>query len=522
MAECGIEGAQLDGPLAFENAISREAAVAKGLAGPVVGDPDILLFPDLGAGNTLAKQLQYLAGAESAGQWWAPACRSRWPARPRGRGSHAPRGARRRRHRWASPAFPRPRRTRRAMQPDPARPAWRRLRAASLALSLLAPFAAPGCDEPAEADSAAAAPGPPPPRPAGLDPAQAGRQPSSEEAEAVAAAASALGYRLMPDFETLAARVMPAVVSIAVTAGAAPALPPPLRGTPFERQFRERYGGEAQPPVVGAGSGFLLDPSGLVVTNRHVVGGAAVVTVSLHDGTRMPARVLGTDPIADAALLQVEARRPLPYVALGDSDSLRIGQWVLAAGNPFGLGGSATSGIVSALGRNIGVGPFDDFIQTDAAINPGNSGGPLFNLAGEVVGVNTAIYSPSGANAGIGFATPAARLRPVIEALATGRPVVRGWLGIAMAESPAGGRADPGGVLLQRVLPGGPADRAGLRSGDVLLALDGRPVAGVPDVVRRIAATPPGQIVAVTLRRGGKEQAVEVTVEQRPNVSGAG
>lgn len=280
---------------------------------------------------------------------------------------------------------------------------------AALAAILLLPLAA--CDDPPPAP-------PPPQRPAAVQP----------------PAAAPLALRGAPDFEQLALQVMPAVVSIAVTQEAAAELPPQLRGTPFERHFRDRFRGRERQAVTGAGSGFIIDPSGLVVTANHVVGDASRVVVSLLDGTELPARILGTDELTDLAVLRIEAERPLPHVALGQSGTMRIGQWVLAAGNPFGLGGSVTSGIVSALGRNIGLGPFDDFIQTDAPINPGNSGGPLFNLAGEVIGINTAIYSPSGASAGIGFATPSDLAGPIIARLRAGEQVRRGWLGISVAD----------------------------------------------------------------------------------------
>jgi serine protease Do len=379
------------------------------------------------------------------------------------------------------------------MLPSPARFAG----ALVLAAAILA-----GCDDPA--------PAPPPPPPA------SGAS-ATPPAAPVQDASGARGMRLMPDFEELAAQVMPAVVSIAVTQEAAADLPPEIRGTPLERHFRDRYRGRDQPQVQGAGSGFIIDPSGIIVTNNHVAGSATRVVVSLLDGTELPARLLGTDELTDIAVLQVQAGRPLPHVALGDSDALRIGQWVLAAGNPFGLGGSVTSGIVSALGRNIGAGPLDDFIQTDAAINPGNSGGPLFNLAGEVAGISTAIYSPSGGSAGIGFATPATLVRPVIAKLVAGEPVRRGWLGVAMADQP--GARPPGaphGALLAHVLPNGPAARAGLRDGDVITALDGEPVPGTREIVRRVAAMTPGQRARLTVLRDGRERQVEVEVAARP------
>ncbi|MBX9698377.1 MAG: trypsin-like peptidase domain-containing protein, partial [Acetobacteraceae bacterium] len=260
----------------------------------------------------------------------------------------------------------------------------------------------------------------------------------------MASAQRPFGGMLVPDFADLAERVLPAVVNIAVTSEhRAVELPPEFRGTPFERYFRERQRRGRQ-EAQGAGSGFIIDAAGYIVTNNHVVGNATRVVVSLQNGTEYVARVVGSDDLTDLALLKIEPRGTLPVVTWGASGSLRIGQWILAAGNPFGLGGTVTSGIVSARGREIGAGPFDDFLQTDAAINPGNSGGPLFNIAGEVVGISTAIYSPSGASAGIGFATPSDLARPVIEALRRDGRVERGWLGVSVqdaATEPAGGGA---------------------------------------------------------------------------------
>ncbi len=326
-------------------------------------------------------------------------------------------------------------------------------------------------------------------------------------------AAPAQRGALLPDFADLAERVLPAVVNIAVTGEqAAGTLPPELRGTPLERYFRERRGRQQ---VQGAGSGFVIDPAGYVVTNNHVVGNATRVLVSLQDGTELPARVVGTDDLTDLALLRIEARAPLTAVPW-NSTPVRTGQWVLAAGNPFGLGGTITTGIVSARGRDIGTGPFDDFIQTDAAINPGNSGGPLFNLAGEVIGINTAIYSPTGASAGIGFATPAELARGVIEGIRRDGRVERGWLGVSVqdvgAEAPRGRR----GVQIQGVERNSPAARAGLRQGDVVTALNGTALETSRSLIRTVAGVAPGQSVRLTLLREGRSQEVAVQVGRRP------
>jgi serine protease Do len=323
----------------------------------------------------------------------------------------------------------------------------------------------------------------------------------------------------LPDFADLAERALPAVVNIAVTSDGRAEVPQEFRGTPFERYFRDRRGRQ---PTQGAGSGFIIDASGLVVTASHVVGNATRVVVALQNGQEYPARVVGFDELTDLALLRVEAGRPLPFVPWGSSAAMRVGHWVLAAGNPFGLGGTITVGIVSARGRDIG-GPFDDFLQTDAPINPGNSGGPLFNLAGEVIGINTAIYSPSGASAGIGFSVPSDLARPVIEQLRAGGRVERGWLGVQVQDLPAdepGRRGSPApagrGVLVAGVERGSPAARAGLRQGDTVIAINGDRVDTSRALVRNIAAVPPGQTVRLSILRDGRPNEIPVQVGRRP------
>lgn len=317
---------------------------------------------------------------------------------------------------------------------------------------------------------------------------------------------------LLPDFADLAERVLPAVVNIAVSGEQTVQPPPEFRGTPFERYFRGR-----RERVQGAGSGFVIDPSGLVVTNNHVVGQAQRVTVGVQGGQELTARVIGGDELTDLALLRVESRSPLVAVNFGSSAAMRIGQWVLAAGNPFGLGGTVTSGIISARGRDIGAGPFDDFIQTDAAINPGNSGGPLFNMAGEVIGINTAIYSPSGASAGIGFATPSDLARPVIETLRRDGRVERGWLGVSVQDLPAEDpRSSRRAVLIAGVERTGPAGRGGLRAGDVVLAINGERTETSRGLIRSVAAVAPGQNVRLTVLRDGRTQEVTLQVGRRP------
>ena len=333
-------------------------------------------------------------------------------------------------------------------------------------------------------------------------------------------AAPGTRFTVVPDFADLAAAVLPAVVNIAVTGEQTAPIPPELRGTPFERYFRGPRGGSGgRQQVQGAGSGFIIDSAGFVVTNNHVVGSAARVVVSLQDGSEHPARVVGTDELTDLALLRIESRVPLTAVPWGSSP-VRVGQWVMAAGNPFGLGGTVTTGIVSARGREIGAGPFDDFIQTDAAINPGNSGGPLFNTAGEVIGINTAIYSPSGASAGIGFATPSDLARGVIDQLRRDGRVERGWLGVAVQDAGADAPRGRRGVTIQGVERNSPAARAGLRQGDLVTALNGERVETSRALIRTIAGVTPGQSVRLTLTREGRAQDINVQVGRRPAGTG--
>jgi serine protease Do len=264
------------------------------------------------------------------------------------------------------------------------------------------------------------------------------------------------------------------------------------------------------------GSGFVIDPAGLIVTNNHVVEGAESIEVHLQDDTVLKAEVVGRDPKTDLAVLRVKPAAPLASVALGNSDSLRIGEWVVAIGNPFGLGGSVSLGIVSARNRDINAGPYDDFIQTDAAINKGNSGGPLFNLKGEVMGINTAIFSPSGGSVGIGFSVPANTAKNVIDQLIQFGETRRGWLGVKIqsvtddiAESLNLGKA--GGALVADVTPTGPAEKAGIQAGDVVIEFNGRPVNSMRDLPKIVAETPIGSKVPVKLLRKGQE--VMVTAE---------
>ena len=317
-------------------------------------------------------------------------------------------------------------------------------------------------------------------------------------------------------FAPLVRQVLPAVVNIAVTEEVAGndllnQLPPEMRGTPLERQFKKRFGNRRE-QVLGAGSGFIVDPSGIIVTNDHVVGHAAKIVVSLTDGREFPARVLGDDELTDVAVIKVDAPAALPFVPWGDSRKTEVGDWILAAGNPFGLGGSITAGIVAARGRDIGAGPFDDFLQLDAAINPGNSGGPTFNQAGQVVGMNTAIVSPNNGSVGIGFAIPSEIVEPIVAELRAHNHIDRGWLGVSVEDA-----AEPGqGVAVASVEKGGPAAKAGMRAGDVVVAVNGDHIDTARGLIKAVAAVPPGHPARLSVRRGSETMEITVTVGQRP------
>jgi serine protease Do len=319
-------------------------------------------------------------------------------------------------------------------------------------------------------------------------------------------------------FAPMVKRVLPAVVNIRITetvsGGEDPFafLPPEL-----QQQFRERFRGRKQ-RMQGAGSGFVIDPAGYIVTNEHVVGHADEIIVGLADGSELPARVIGTDELTDVALIKVEPKAPLPAVSWGDSRSVEVGDWVVAAGNPFGLGGSISAGIISARGRDIGAGPFDDFLQIDAPVNPGNSGGPVFNEQGQVIAVDTAIASPTGASVGIAFAIPSEIVRPIVADLRDHGRVDRGWLGVSVAETPE--TEHGGGVRIAAVDRRGPALRAGLRAGDAVTAVNGQPIASARGLIRAIAKSPPGSQVHLQVRRGEREIEISVTVGRRPNGQG--
>ncbi len=270
--------------------------------------------------------------------------------------------------------------------------------------------------------------------------------------------------------------------------------------------------------AISLGSGFVIDPSGIVVTNNHVIADADSITVTFQDGTDYKAELIGKDTKTDLAVLRIKPTKPLPALKFGDSDRTRVGDWVLAIGNPFGLGGSVTAGILSARAREINAGPYDDFLQTDAAINRGNSGGPMFNMAGEVIGINTAIYSPTGGSIGIGFAIPSDLAKPIIDQLETYHHARRGWLGVNIQSvneeiaDTLGLTGKPRGALVAAVQDGGPAKAAGIKPGDIVLTFDGRDVLDMHHLPRIVAETPIDKVAKVGIWRGKKLLTLDVKV----------
>ncbi|HEY1310505.1 MAG TPA: DegQ family serine endoprotease [Pseudolabrys sp.] len=305
--------------------------------------------------------------------------------------------------------------------------------------------------------------------------------------------------------------------SVDMSNNAVPDLPP---GSPFEEFFDEFFknrrgqggqGGQTPRRVNSLGSGFIIDASGLVVTNNHVIADSDEITVILNDSTNLKAEIVGRDTKTDLALLRVKSDKPLKAVKFGDSDKLRLGEWVIAIGNPFSLGGTVTAGIVSARNRDIQSGPYDNYIQTDAAINRGNSGGPLFNLNGEVIGVNTAIISPSGGSIGIGFAVPSKTVVAVIDQLREFKEVRRGWLGVRIQQvtdeiADSLSIKPPRGALIAGIDDKGPAKPAGIEPGDVVVKFDGQDIKEMRDLPKIVAETPVGKDVEVTIIRKGKEE----------------
>ncbi len=328
-------------------------------------------------------------------------------------------------------------------------------------------------------------------------------------------------------FADLAEKLLPAVVNISSTqmieggaGGLEPFEFPP--GSPFEeffREYRKRQKPDQPRRGMSLGSGFIIDAEGYVVTNNHVIAEAEEITVILQDNTELKAEIVGRDAKTDLALLKVEAKKKLPAIKWGDSNAARVGDWVMAIGNPFGLGGSVTAGIISARARDINSGPYDDYIQTDASINRGNSGGPLFDMDGRVVGINTAIFSPSGGSVGIGFAIPSALAETVVSQLREFGQTRRGWLGVRIqgvtdeiAESL--GLDEAKGALVAKVNEGEPAHKAGLVAGDVILSFDGKEVPNVRRLQRIVAETPIGKTVKITVWRDEGEKTFDVSVGQ--------
>ncbi|HEY5090169.1 MAG TPA: DegQ family serine endoprotease, partial [Polyangia bacterium] len=361
---------------------------------------------------------------------------------------------------------------------------------------------------------------------------------------AVLFAQSAFARGAPDSFADLAAKLLPAVVNVSSSAGVpasdatGPVVPPVFPpGSPFEqffKDFMERHrpqggngggGGKPEPDrrMQSLGSGFIVDASGIVVTNNHVIEGADEITVTLQDNTSLKAKVIGRDTTGDIALLKVDAGHPLPALAFGDSAAMRVGDWVLAIGNPFGLGGTVTAGIVSARGRDIHEGPYDDFIQTDAPINRGNSGGPLFNMDGQVIGINTAIYSPSGGSIGIGFAIPSKIAQLVVGQIREFGHPRRGWLGVRIQEvtqdiaDSLGLHGGAHGALVAGVNAGGPADGAHLRNGDVILSFNGAPVKDMRALPRIVADTDVGKQVPLEVWRDGKDVTLQATLAEKPD-----
>ncbi len=324
----------------------------------------------------------------------------------------------------------------------------------------------------------------------------------------------------------LASGLLDAVVNISTSQkvkdeGDGPATPKVPYNSPFQDFFNDffknRNNDNSNRKVSSLGSGFVIDPTGYIVTNNHVIEGADDIEVIFPNGNKLKARLIGTDTKTDLSVLKVESKRPLVSVKFGDSAGMRIGDWVMAIGNPFGLGGSVTVGIVSARGRNINAGPYDNFIQTDAAINKGNSGGPLFNMKGEVIGINTAIISPSGGSIGIGFAVPSELAEGVVKQLMDFGETRRGWLGVRIQPvtddvANSLGLDSAKGALVAGVIKGGPVDNGSIKAGDVILKFDGKDVDEMRDLPRVVAESPVGKAVDVIIMRDGKQQTVKVTL----------
>jgi serine protease Do len=339
----------------------------------------------------------------------------------------------------------------------------------------------------------------------------------------VAAAGVASATTVLPDFVALAKRLKPAVVNVSTAKTIAPQkklhrAPNPFGPDPFDEFFNKFFENSPQHAYKqrSLGSGFIISSEGYILTNNHVVAGADEIKVKLSDKREFKAEIKGADEKLDLALLKIDAKDHFTVAKLGDSDKIEVGDWVMAIGNPFGLEQTVTAGIISAKGRVIGSGPYDDFLQTDASINPGNSGGPLFNAQGEVVGINTAIVA---GGQGIGFAIPVNMAKGIIEQLKETGKVTRGWLGVSVqAVTPelaqSFGLDENSGALVNEIIKDSPAERAGIESGDIILQYDGKPVHEMTELPRMVADTPVGKKVVVKLLRDRKEKSVTVTIEK--------
>lgn len=341
--------------------------------------------------------------------------------------------------------------------------------------------------------------------------------------------------RPTPDsFADLSEKLLPTVVNISTSLEQAQApikrfdIPQFPQGSPFEDLFKDffehaipRQNGKKKKST-SLGSGFILSKDGLIVTNNHVIEDASEISVILNDDTVLEATILGRDPKTDLALLQVEPEKDLQPVTFGNSDKARVGDWVLAIGNPYGFGNTVTAGIISARARDIQAGPYDDFIQTDAAINRGNSGGPLFDMTGKVVGINTAIFSPSGGNVGIGFAIPANMAERIIADLKKYGKTRRGWIGVmiqSVSEEIADslGLKEAAGALVASIDPSSPAQKSALRNGDIILSFNGKKIEKMRDLPRLVAETDIGSVVPITVWRNGKKKKLTMTIDEMPS-----
>lgn len=325
-------------------------------------------------------------------------------------------------------------------------------------------------------------------------------------------------------FADLVERVAPSVVTVTVQEKVqapqmtAEDVPPPFRD--FFRQFGMPQQPQQPRRAVAMGSGFVIDKSGYIVTNNHVVDGATKITVKFNDGHEYTAKLIGTDSATDIALVKIKADKPLPSVEFADDRNVRVGDWVVAVGNPFGLSNTVTAGIVSSIGRNIGNGPYTDYLQIDASINRGNSGGPTFDIQGRVIGMNTMIYSPSGGSVGIGFAIPASTIHDVVAQLKASGHVTRGWLGVEIQNftpemASSMGKKDMKGAIVAKIVPDSPAAKAGFHQGDVVVAVNGAAVDDSREMTRRVATLPAGKDASFTIVRGGEKKTLTANIAVR-------